>query len=214
MKKFMLQYISQGKTPEEHIQNIETVCKAGGKWIQLRMKEVSHKVYLATALQVRNICTKHEAVFIVNDSIDVALKSNADGVHLGKEDESPLKAREILGTSKIIGGTANTLADCEALVTAKVNYIGLGPYRFTTTKENLSPILGLRGYQGTIDNLKTAIPVIAIGGIHHDDVSSLLEVGVSGVAVSGVLTSRDIEVVKKNINLIEEKAYETITNSR
>lgn len=214
MKKFMLQYISQGKTPEAHIQNIETVCKAGGRWIQLRMKAVTEEVYLTTALQVRAICTKYNAVFIVNDSIDIALKSNADGVHVGKEDESPLKARAILGASKIIGGTANTLTDCQALVAAKVDYIGLGPYRFTITKENLSPVLGLHGYQKILEHLNTSIPIIAIGGIYYEDVSGLVDIGVSGVAVSGILSSENPEVVRKNINLIEEKAYETITNSR
>lgn len=195
MKIATLHYISQGISPEAHLENIQAVCKAGGKWIQLRMKAVPEKVYLETALAVRRICDAHGAIFIVNDNIHVALASQADGVHLGQEDESPAIARKVLGAEKIIGGTANTLAQCQELITAGVDYIGLGPYRFTQTKEKLSPVLGLDGYTHILSQLSGNIPVIAIGGITSKDVKALRATGIHGVAVSGMLsTTQDAAV--------------------
>src|SRR5690606_21150930 len=138
-----LQYITQGKNPEDHLHNLKKVCEAGGKWIQLRLKNVEEEKYIAIAEQAKKICDAFGSKLIINDTVSIALKINADGVHLGKNDMPPAKAREILGSQKIIGATANTLNDCIELHNQSVDYIGLGPYRFTTTKENLSPILGL-----------------------------------------------------------------------
>ena len=112
-------------------------------------------------------------------------------VNLGKTDLCPLDARILLGKNKIIGGTANTLDDCINLVQKKVNYIGLGPYQDTNTKKNLSPILELKGYQNIIRNLRNMninIPIYAIGGIVVKDFDLLKNVGVSGLAVSSLLT--------------------------
>ncbi len=189
-----LYYISQGVTPEEHIQNIEKVCKAGVKWIQLRLKNVEPIVYLHTAMRCRDICDKYEAILIVNDNIVVAKAAQADGVHLGLDDENVQEARAILGDNAIIGGTANTYSDCKKQIEAGVDYLGIGPYKYTDTKKNLSPILGIEGYQDIIRGLKNedvAIPIYAIGGITPDDISSLLSLGITGVAVSGMLTKQE-----------------------
>ncbi|MFI2744440.1 thiamine phosphate synthase [Zhouia sp. PK063] len=209
----MLQYISQGKTAAEHLKNIERACQAGVKWVQLRMKNVTDEVYLTTAKRAKEICKSYNAIFVVNDSMYVAIHSYADGVHLGKEDESPVLARKLLGTN-IVGGTANTLQDCEKLIAAKVDYIGLGPFRYTETKKNLSPILGIEGYKHILAHVPDSVPVIAIGGITPLDVSALVSVGVSGIAVSGILTLDHLEQIRTNVKLIEEHAYETITNSK
>ncbi|UKJ06873.1 thiamine phosphate synthase [Solitalea lacus] len=186
-----LQYISQGATPAEHLQNIQKSLNAGCRWIQLRLKNYDDNVILSSALQALQVCKAANAVLIINDRPDIAKAIGAHGVHLGKKDSSPLDVREALGSDFIIGGTANTIDDIRALSGMGVNYIGLGPYRFTTTKQNLSPLLGLQGYQAILKQMKTEaleLPVIAIGGLTIDDVEGLKEAGVYGVAVSSVIT--------------------------
>jgi thiamine-phosphate pyrophosphorylase len=111
-------------------------------------------------------------------------------VHLGKQDMAPAEARALLGPQFIIGGTANTFAAIEGLVAAGVDYIGLGPLRFTTTKEKLSPILGLAGYADILGQCRAAgftTPIVAIGGVALADIPALLATGLHGVAVSGAI---------------------------
>ncbi|MCL6220680.1 thiamine phosphate synthase [Zunongwangia pacifica] len=186
-----LQYISQGNDRFQHLKNIETVLKAGGNWIQLRMKEMSQKEVLKTAILTKELCSKYKAKLIINDHVKVAKTCNAEGVHLGQEDTGVIEAREILGNHKIIGGTANTLQHCLEHLENGVDYIGLGPLRFTSTKKKLSPILGFSGYQHLMEDYlkrENSVPVIAIGGIALKDIQELKKIGLSGVAVSGLLT--------------------------
>lgn len=198
-----LQYISQGKTPKEHLKNIGEVCEAGCRWIQLRLKNIDLAVYLETAIQCREICDQYGAIMIINDQVRIAQASLADGVHLGLEDMSPTDARNILGENSIIGGTANTIEDCIQQAEAGVDYIGLGPYRHTITKKKLSPILGVDGYSKILSVLQKEgieTPVIAIGGIKSGDVKQIVATGVRGVAVSGMLTNQeDIEETIQHI---------------
>ena len=101
------------------------------------------------------------------------------------------EAVEIVGIDKIIGGTANTLQDVLQRVQEGCSYVGLGPLRFTTTKKKLSPVLGLEGYKNIMDELKKRnidIPIYAIGGIVTEDISSILQTGVYGLAGSGIIT--------------------------
>lgn len=195
-----LYYISQGQTPEEHLANIERVCQAGCRQVQLRLKNIDDKVLIDTAKRAKTMCSRYKTLLIINDSVDVAKTVDADGVHLGKNDTYPGLAKEILGPYKIIGGTANTLEDCLELHKQGVDYIGLGPYRFTTTKKLLSPILGLEGYNNILTKLKERnihIPVFAIGGILETDITPIYETGITGVAASGMLTNTsDEELIK------------------
>lgn len=184
-----LQYISQGKYPEEHLENIEKSCLHGADWIQLRLKNLDEESILSTAKKAREITLAHQVKLIINDYYKIAKQVEADGVHLGKTDTCPAIARKELYDWQLIGGTANTLEDCKDLVEKQVDYIGLGPFRFTTTKDHLSPILGLNGYTQILDNLNSNIPVIAIGGITLNDVADILKTKVHGVAVSGEITS-------------------------
>ncbi|CAL2101905.1 Thiamine-phosphate synthase [Tenacibaculum sp. 190130A14a] len=183
-----LQYISQGNTIEEHLEHIQRACSYGVEWVQLRIKNIDEKSILETAKEARAITSHFQTRLIINDFYKVAKEVQADGVHLGKTDTCPEKARRYLGDFYTIGGTANTLEDCKKLVDKKVDYIGLGPFRFTETKKNLSPVLGLKGYELIIDELKKDIPIIAIGGITINDVTSLLATGIHGIAVSGEIT--------------------------
>ncbi|MBC6611076.1 thiamine phosphate synthase [Hymenobacter sp. BT507] len=175
-------------TPEQ----AERACLGGVRWVQLRVKNTPYPAWKQLALDTQAVCRRHGATFILNDNPQLALEIGADGVHLGKEDTPPAEARALLGPEFIIGGTANTFADIEGLVTAGVDYIGLGPFRFTTTKEKLSPILGLEGYETLLSQHRAAgftTPVIGIGGITLADVAPLLAVGLHGVAVSGAITA-------------------------
>jgi thiamine-phosphate pyrophosphorylase len=172
----------------------EKACKGGLRWVQLRVKNKPADEWQAIALETKKVCTQYGATFIVNDNVQIAQSVGADGVHLGKEDMQPNEARKILGNNFIVGGTANTLDDVRRLNEMKVDYIGLGPYRFTNTKANLSPLLGLNGYteimqQCGAENL--GIPVIAIGGIQLSDIEVLMQTGVQGLAVSSAIASAE-----------------------
>jgi thiamine-phosphate pyrophosphorylase len=204
-----LHYITQDVRNVSHADLIEKACLAGIEWIQLRVKNISEEEYINIAKQASVICKQHNVKLIINDNVDIALKINADGVHLGKTDMPPAKAREILGPDAIIGGTANTFDDIKRLVSQGVDYIGLGPFRFTSTKENLSPILGLQGYQLICEMCRKnniQIPVIAIGGIKVNDVAPLIRTGVYGIAVSSAINlsenfSEAVSDFKKTINI-------------
>lgn len=189
-----LQYISQGNTSIEHLKNIQEALDAGCLWIQLRMKNFSSEEIENTANNVRLLCDIHKAVFIMNDNVAIAKKCKADGVHLGLSDMSVKEARELLGDDKIIGGTANTIEDVLQRINEKCNYIGLGPFRFTNTKDKLSPILGLEGYKNIISQLNETqqqTPVYAIGGVLANDIESIINTGIYGVAVSGIITKSE-----------------------
>jgi len=173
-------------------QAAELACRGRVRWVQLRVKNLLAAAWQQRALEVQAACRQHGAALIINDNPALALAIGADGVHLGKQDMDPAEARALLGPEFIIGGTANTFADIEGLVAAGVDYIGLGPFRFTTTKEKLSPILGLAGYTELLAQCRAAgfpTPIIGIGGVELADIPALLAAGLHGVAVSGAIGS-------------------------
>jgi thiamine-phosphate pyrophosphorylase len=186
-----LHYITQDVKGMPHPQLVLQACSAGVDWVQLRLKNKSPEEKLDIARETKKICEQYGSKLIINDDVWIAERVDADGVHLGKTDMDPLEARKILGREKIIGGTANTFADITRLAAAGVDYIGLGPFRFTATKENLSPVLGFEGYERIMQQCRESgmnIPVIAIGGITRADVGSLKDKGVYGVAVSSAIS--------------------------
>jgi thiamine-phosphate pyrophosphorylase len=199
-----LHYITQEVLNFSHDELAEQACLGGVDWVQLRVKNKPYEECLAIAQKTKVICKTYGARLIINDDVKLAKEIGADGVHLGKADMSPVEARTILSNDFIIGGTANTIEDIERLVAAKVDYIGLGPFRFTTTKENLSPIIGIEGYEKIMKQCQEkgiSIPIIAIGGIKTVDIKTIMQTGVYGIAVSSL------------INLSEQKT-ETIQSIR
>jgi thiamine-phosphate pyrophosphorylase len=203
-----LHYITQELPNYSHNELAEYACAGGVDWVQLRIKNKSYNDCLAIAVKTEAICKKHGAKLIINDNVTLAKAIRADGVHLGKTDMHPLEARKILGNEFIIGGTANTFEDIEILIKSGVDYIGLGPFRFTSTKENLSPILGYEGYEQLLkkcNEKKNNIPIIAIGGIKAEDVKPLIKIGLYGIAVSSAINLSDnkTEVAKKFINKLK-----------
>lgn len=189
-----LQYISQGNSFEEQIKNIENALEHGIKWIQVRWKNAPENEFIKLCETAKKHCSDHHAICIINDHVQIAKNIDADGVHLGLNDMSIEQARDILGVNKLIGGTANTLSDVFQRMHEPCDYIGLGPLRFTSTKEKLSPILGFDGYQNIIEKLKeksAEIPrIFAIGGVVLEDIQKLQEIGIYGVAVSGQITNQ------------------------
>lgn len=185
-----LHYVTQGRTVKEHLKHLKQLSQAGCPWIQLRLKGVSDQVYKEAAKQALDICRQYGTLLTINDNLEVALAVNADGVHVGKTDMHPLLVREAYANA-IIGATANSWEDVQSLATAPIDYIGLGPLRFTTTKKKLSPILGVKGYDFILQKMKEKeidIPILAIGGIQEKDILILHQIGVWGVAISNFLT--------------------------
>lgn len=182
-------FLTQDLTQFTHQELAEIACKSGIQWLQLRVKNQNFDTYLQIAKDVKNICKYFNTTLIINDDVALCKAVNADGVHLGKNDMPIAKAREILGNKVIIGATANTLEDCIQHQNNGANYIGLGPYKFTSTKENLSSILGLQSYKQIVNASKGVIkiPIIAIGGIKVEDVQPILQTGIYGIAVSSAI---------------------------
>ena len=197
-----LYFISQQTATKTHLAAIEEALHAGCRLVQLRIKNQSEAEVLKQAIAVKAVCDLFNAKLIVNDFPHVAKAVTAWGIHVGLQDLPVAEVRAIVGKDMIVGGTANTFEHIQQRANEGVNYIGLGPFRFTTTKEKLSPVLGLEGYQQIMHKVKTAgiqLPIVAIGGILPDDVPGLLAAGIHGVAVSGVITNADDkqEVVNK-----------------
>ncbi len=189
-----LQFITYQGVDKPASQQTLEFCAGGGDWVQLRMKNTSEEELKNEAKKCVNICQTYGATFIINDNPLLAKEVDADGVHLGKNDMDVAEARKLLGEHKIIGGTANTFEDIKTLVSKGVDYVGLGPFKFTSTKENLSPVLGLDGYTQIIEQCKKDgihIPIIAIGGILPDDFKELFKTGIYGVALSSYIAKQE-----------------------
>jgi len=189
-----LQYISQGFTIEDQELNIRKALDNGVKWIQVRWKNAPENEFIKLCEISKKLCSDNQTVCIINDHVQIAKDVDADGVHLGLKDTSIEIARYILGENKIIGGTANTISDVLQRMDEPCDYIGLGPLRFTSTKDQLSPILGFQGYEKIIQDLKDKsleIPkIFAIGGVVLSDIELLQQIGIYGVAVSGQITNQ------------------------
>jgi thiamine-phosphate pyrophosphorylase len=187
-----LHFITLDHPTISHADQAIRAYKAGCKWVQLRMKETPTELIEQEIKKILPVANAHHAILLINDNAELTLKTGAHGVHLGKNDMSPSDARKILGHKYIIGGTANTLNDIISLIDAGVDYVGLGPFRFTTTKKKLSPTLGRDGYDQILSGLKFRrlnIPVIAIGGILENDIESLKQTGIHGIAVAGAVVA-------------------------
>lgn len=201
----MIQFISHFTEKYTYLDSIRMALEGGCKWVQLRMKGATDEEMLPVALEAKNMCRAAGATFIIDDHVELVKKIGADGVHLGKKDMPISEARKILGPDFIIGGTANTFEDVKSHYESGANYIGCGPFRFTTTKQGLSPILGLEGYTHIVEQMKENginLPIVAIGGITAEDIPDIMKTGVTGIALSGTVL-RAGEPVKEMQRLLE-----------
>lgn len=206
----MVQFISHYSERYSYLDSIQLALEGGCRWIQLRMKDATDDEVRPIAVEAQKLCRAYGAKFIIDDRVLLVHELQADGVHLGKNDMPIREARQILGPDFIIGGTANTFEDAKAHYEASADYIGCGPFRFTTTKQKLAPVLGLDGYRHIIQQMRAAnitIPVVAIGGITKDDIPAILQTGITGIALSGTVLRADdpIAEMKHIINIINHE---------
>ncbi|MDP2682224.1 MAG: thiamine phosphate synthase [Deltaproteobacteria bacterium] len=167
------------------------VIDGGAKILQLRAKKLSSREFLETARIIRKITKDKGAVFIVNDRIDIALLTDADGVHLGQDDLPVKEARRLLGNNKIIGYSTHNIREARAAKKLPVDYISFGPIFATKTKEDAQTPKGLKGLDEIMKAVK--IPIVAIGGITETNMAHVLKQGVESVAmISEILTAKDI----------------------
>lgn len=199
MKPIGLQFITHFTERRTYLDSARIALEGGCRWVQLRMKDADEGLFVATAREVRALCDRFGATFVIDDHAELVGATGADGVHLGKNDMPVAEARRMLGPNVIIGGTSNTFADVAAHAEAGADYIGCGPFRFTSTKRKLSPMLGVEGYRDIVRRMREsgiALPIVAIGGIAYDDIDSLMRTGVTGIALSGSVLRADDPVAE------------------
>lgn len=193
----MLQFITNTESPATPVEQIKGVIAGGCRWVQIRMKEASDEEIAKVVEEVKPLCIETDTFLILNDRVQLAKTLDVGGVHLGKTDMLPSKARLLLGPAAVIGVTANTFDDIRAVRSLDIDYIGMGPYSETKTKKNLAPILGLEGIRTLCTEMEQNeinISHVAVGGIRLEDVTRLMEAGVNGIAVSGAIAcASDIE---------------------
>lgn len=190
----MLQFITNTDCATPVVDQIAGVLEGGCRWIQIRMKDASDDEIRSVYEAVKPKCAEKDAFIIINDRVELAKELGASGVHLGKTDMVPSKARMILGPSAVIGVTANTIDDIIAVRSLDVDYIGIGPFAMTGTKKNLAPVLGLDGLKTIDSQMKEKnieIAHVAVGGITLGDVREIMQTGMNGIAVSGAIAKSD-----------------------
>ena len=190
-----VQFITHYTDRYSYLDSARLALEGGCRWIQLRMKDHPLDEVETIGREVQALCKQYEAIFIIDDHVELAQKLHADGVHLGLKDMPVAEARRMLGEEFLIGGTANTFEDIVRHWQGGADYIGCGPFRYTDTKKNLSPVLGLEGYVRLMKQMQEAgipLPVVVIGGITRADIPAIMETGVRGIALSGtVLRAED-----------------------
>ena len=190
----MLQFITHTTERYGYVEGAIAALNGGCKWIQLRMKNAQADEICRAVDELKPLCQEKGTILILDDHVELTSQLDIDGVHLGKNDMPPAEARALIGEKFIIGGTANTFDDIKNLVSQGVDYIGLGPFRYTETKQNLSKILSIEGYKNILTQCRAAgitTPIVAIGGIEPDDIPAIMQTGVSGIALSGAILRSD-----------------------
>ena len=190
--------LTSDKLSVSHSHQVLKFCEAGVRFIQLRSKSLSKIELLAEVRESVRICRRFQTKLIVNDSIEVAMESDADGVHLGQEDRDISDARKFLGETKVIGFTIHSKNEITEDVLCNANYIGMGPFRKSKTKTDLSPTLSIDDYSTMIQGLNS-IPVFLIGGMEIEDFS--LSLANHGIAVCSALSEQE------NLNISKIKAF-------
>ena len=218
LQNIHLQFITHYTEKYSYTDSAKIALEGGCRWIQLRMKDVSEAILEHHALIIQEMCKEYGATFIIDDNVHLVKKINADGVHLGKNDMPITEARRILGDDFIIGATVNTFEDILKITNGlsstansqrpMVNYFGCGPFRFTHTKQKLSPILGIEGYKEIVKKKleqNIDIPIVAIGGITNADILHILETGIDGIALSSSILKAEnpIEEMKNIVSTIK-----------
>lgn len=176
---------------------IEAAVRGGAGVVQLREKRLDHDAFLAEAKRFTALCRRLGAVSIINDSVEIALASGADGVHVGQSDLEAGRARALLGPDKIVGVSAHSPGEARRALAAGADYLGCGAAFLTGTKSDAKPISKetIRAVTAAVD-----IPVVAIGGVSRENILELKGLGLAGAAVvSGIFGQRDIESAAREL---------------
>jgi thiamine-phosphate pyrophosphorylase len=198
-------FISQDINGYPHSDQIEDVCSAGIRMVQFRSKKLTIEQQINEGKAIREICTKYQCYFIVNDSVEVALACKADGVHLGSDDISIHEARKLLGNEKIIGYACSTMSEVNSIIKEDIDYLSIGPFKHTETKENIGALLGIQGYETIFNQLEDELPfpVFAVGGITLDDVEAIAKLPFTGIAMSNTIIKHNFKNLL--VNHIKER---------
>ena len=172
-------------------EQVEAALRGGATCVQLREKELNDTDFLAEAKELKILCARYGVPLIINDNVELALKVDADGVHVGQEDMDARDVRNLIGADNILGVTAKTIEQAQKAQLAGADYLGSGAVFGSTTKPNARPMT--KELLHSICQSVT-IPVVAIGGIHRGNIASLAGTGIRGAAVvSGIFAAADIE---------------------
>ncbi len=204
-QKSTLQYITNEQDSRQLLLHCDKALQGGIRWIQLRLKNASTEERVTIALRLKQMCCMYGATLIIDDDVEAVLKSNAHGVHIGINDMPLPQVRRILGEHSIIGYTCHNEDDLFLAHRFGADYIGVGPYRFTSTKKNLSALLGLEGITSLVkinQQQPHPIPSVAIGGIAAEDFPNVALTGVNGVALSGAI-EQATDITKQSKKLLQ-----------
>ena len=195
MRNYRFQFITDGTDIQSTLAQAYDALDGGCQWLLIRMKNSDIGEIRETLQELLPHCEQKCATLIVDDYVELC--SYCHGVHLGQNDIPVAEARMMLPEEKIVGLTANNLEQIKESETSLPDYYGIGPFRFTSTKKNLAPVLGLDGYRNIIPELNR--PFVAIGGILPDDIPEMQQAGIFGYAVSSVITksSDPVEMTSK-----------------
>lgn len=204
-KKLLLYAVTDRKWTEKETlyQQIEKALKGGVTCIQLREKNLDYNNFLAEAVNIKSLCRKYDVPLIINDNVEIAVKSGADGVHIGQKDMEVSQARKMLGDNMILGVSARTVEQALLAEKSGADYLGSGAVFGTTTKSDANN-LPLETFSEICNSV--SIPVVAIGGISKKNILKLSGLGASGVAVvSAVFSADDIESECKELRTLSEQ---------
>ncbi len=182
------------------VSQVESAIRGGATCIQLREKNLGYDEFLKEALEMKELCSKYKVPLIINDNVEIAIKSGADGVHIGQNDMDIKTARKMLGSNMIIGASARNVSLALRAEADGADYIGCGAVFGTDTKSDarkISPDI-LKNITESV-----SIPVVAIGGVNSSNISGLSGTGIAGAAiVSGIFAAKDIEAECKKLKKI------------
>ena len=181
-----LQFLTLDAAPRPHRDQARLALAGGVRWIQLRAKALDAAARLEEARAIAALCRDAGALFIVNDSPEIALAAEADGVHLGGADASPAAARALLGEAAIIGVTLNEPAHVARFAGVRVDYAGVGPFRHTLSKQKLAAVHSPESLASLVV-AAAPLPCFAIGGVTAADWPAVRALGAHGIAVSGAI---------------------------
>jgi len=196
MKKFIekFQFITHDIAQLTHIEQAQIACEAGAKWIQYRCLTKDDKALLEDINIIAGICDDWGATLIVTNHVHLNRKADIQGFHIEDMDADFIALREQLGEDITIGGSSNTVEGLIRLAAEGADYAGCGPFSITTTKPNNSPLLGLAGYAHVVSVLQEkeiTLPVLAVGGVKLEDVDSLMDTGIFGIAASSAINQAE-----------------------